>query len=191
MVVCILLFFIATLNHQRTRHTTTFHVSIDSSFTEDEKTLIVGAAHRWELATDRAVYFDISEMEERENFNPFLDYLESIKHENAGNRSTFIWKGRSEDPRLILLEMMLGFQVLGFCPGPFIVIVPDRMSDSKLQKITIHELGHLMGLKHTSTIMGSDHEFSSACITPIDMRQFCNVYGCESATKPECINGHL
>lgn len=197
LIFGLLLLFVSTLNHARIHQMRFFHLNIDSTFTEEQKEIIVKAAHRWERATNNSVVFEISTANTKTSFNPFFEFLESYSIQGtkgtSTESSTFIWNARSYDPQLMALEKVLGFEVLGFCPGNYMLIVSDRVADLKMEKVAIHELGHLIGLKHTSSVMGTDHESDSVCITEIDTQQYCRIYGCNrnSDVTPECLNGHL
>lgn len=166
-----------------------FHLRIDNSFTEDERLSIEESAHRWERVTKKAVRFDFSNYEIRKNFNPQLEFLDNPGITNSDiletERTIFVWNGK-EGTQLQQFESSLGFKVVGMAPGNYMMLVPSRLTTQELQQTATHEIGHIIGLQHSQSIMNA--ESPSDCITSTDTLQYCKLYQCSTLFDviPEC-----
>lgn len=189
--ISILMFVLLIIgfHHEKTQHKNhhTFHLMVDNTFTIEEYHIIEAAAKRWELASKGVVSFSMERVNKPIDFDPSTKlWLLSVKGFVPQTTDVFVWNAKNTDPELTELEQTIGFSILGFSPGPFLALTTDRMSPEEMSTVTMHELGHVIGLKHTRSIMTSDS--NSDCISEIDMYQFCNVYGCKlgTDTNPEC-----
>lgn len=156
-----------------------FTIQIDTSFTARESRAIISAATRWEMATKKHVRFSFERKSEPDNFDPLLDFLTSDYNKDiTANRTIFLWKGTSRSKKLEELETALTFKVVGFTPGNYMLLVPGRLeTDQDLERIALHEFGHLIGLAHTASIMSTD-DSQTSCIMKVDLLQYCERYHC-------------
>lgn len=158
-----------------------FNVEIDSSFSQKETSIIKLAGHRWELATKNIIHFTFSNKKMNYHFNPSLELIEfTINNSKIDeNNKIFLWNASSSDQRFMELENLIRIRIVGLMSGSYILLVPDRMDTLKdLERTTVHEFGHLIGLAHTRSIMNASDE-DTFCITNVDMAQFCNIYKCD------------
>lgn len=177
------LFFLFWPKNQTSKRT--FYLRIDTSFTENQYKSIENATTRWETATQNRIKFNLIHFKVNNKFNPILEFVENFHTQDTldTDRTVLIWNGNGT--KLDDLETSLKFKIKGFTPGSYIALVSSRMTDTELEVVTIHELGHLIGLQHTKTIMNPD--VTSSCITNTDMLQYCKVYQCDlKDTVPEC-----
>jgi hypothetical protein len=80
----------------------------------------------------------------------------------------------------------LGY-TLGQCDEKLIALVMDRIhaiSDPEaLRFVSVHEAGHLVGLAHIpvpqESIMYPSMDKGAKCVTKLDVKQFCSLYGCD------------
>lgn len=184
----ILMILLICFTPSREEHHRRIHLRVDTSFTQPQRIAIAEGASRWERSTKGAIQFDVTMYQKPDNFDPVLEFLDNpgISNQNIyeTDHTVFIWN--ADFGKLLVLETLLGFSVNGFTPGNYIALVPNRMTIPELTVAVVHELGHLLGLQHTKTIM--DVDATSNCITAADMLQFCQVYNCdlETDTHPEC-----
>lgn len=179
---------------QPTRHRN-ITIDLDSTFSSQEEMIIIKSAHRWESITNNRIHFIFDKKDIPENFSPISNFLSSDYNKNITNdKKVFLWKATSDSLLLKNLEIFLNMKLAGFTPGKYMMIVPDRLvSEKELTQVILHELGHLIGLHHTTSIMSTD-EYEGFCITKIDMVQFCDLYRCNEKEIPSesCEpNGHL
>lgn len=90
---------------------------------------------------------------------------------------------------------MIGGTALGFYDQsspvvPTIWIVQDRIEfEEEYLAIVMHELGHSLGLEHTTheeTLMYPMIDGSIMCITQYDLKGFCKIYGCDTEEMNFC-----
>lgn len=159
-----------------------FILELDENFTESEVKYIVSAAKRWEKATNNHIIFDF-------NMHCNFDYFEPLYHLNEYQKRVFrvpVWKASEDDFRLVMLESLVDGKLLGFAPRNYVLLVPERVDREKdLENIAVHELGHILGLFHTKSIMSAQGD--DGCISNVDIYLFCQKYECNpAALAAEC-----
>lgn len=156
-------------------------LNVDSNFTTEEYIGISNAALRWELASGQMVKFAVKSQKISENFDP----LGNLINERTFKKELFVWKTDSQDVRLNLIEWALNIQIVGYYADSFILLVPDRLQPEEFESVVMHELGHLLQLAHTPTIMTPTAQGPS-CISALDLQQFCEKHQCYREIRPEC-----
>lgn len=170
------------LQSTKLENSRTFTLLIDASFTEQEKNIIIRAGHRWEKVTNNFISFIFKEQKDRTKYQPILDFQDYSTDNNFINlnektRIINIWRTYPEDVQLQHIEKITGVSLMGFAPGKSILLVPARTdSIEEFESVAAHEIGHVIGLKHTKSLMNAID--SGNCITSIDVQQFCQIYNC-------------
>lgn len=153
----------------------TVYLTIDSDFLPIERQSIYAAARMWEKATQNAVHFNfiVKQVEP--------DFFDMEKMNGS------IWRASADDKTLKMFETVrIGIEILGYAPAEgYIILVPDRTNSAKhFQAVVAHELGHHIGLEHTTGVMNSLPRVP--CISAHDLEQFCSLYRCDSP-KSTCL----
>ena len=154
---------------------------IDKTFGEEYITQIKEATGRWSKATNHLAEFDV-EIISKENRN-------QIRH----NADALVVTSLTEDsPDIISVDEENNETTIAFCNirGPIATLayVESRISDEDFEKVTMHELGHALKLKHVvgpdgiGQIMYPHTDLMGNVITQEDLQQFCKIYHCD-ATK--------
>lgn len=166
-------------------------VQIDPEFTDHEKFLISEAALEWMHATNNIVKFIFV-------YDKNLDFKVKIDHKPV-IFNIFHLQPIEEDHIIVeYLDSVLPAPVIGFYDNIHIInslfttmfIVRVRISsDSEYKAVIMHEMGHSLGLAHSKiadTLMYPSVSGSSDCITMVDLKQFCEKYGCDAEQLNPC-----
>lgn len=179
-VFLILILFI----QEKNRPCHLIRLSLDKNFTKNEVSLILGAAWRWKLAANGLIDFDITLEEDMSDFSPWEEL--DIQRDRVR-----IWKTYNSDLRLREFEDQTGLEVLGFTGKSYIFLVFDRFeSEDDFQNIMIHEIGHLLAISHTKSIMIAGNQRTDGekqCISDVDLYLLCKKINCNiSDLNSEC-----
>lgn len=155
---------------------------LDRHFSDFYCQQITSAAYRWSEATNHLAEFTVIRL-------PIPD-MNMVYHDPDGIIITTV----SEDyPGVIALNVENNSHTIAFHTGrtrvPMLAYVDGQVMDNELEKVTLHELGHAMGLSHVpeepkyaNQLMYPKTSLMSDGITDADLKQFCEIYHCD-ATK--------
>ena len=182
-VACLLiLLFGLALKVYPTRHALTYvhkNLYLDQYINGFYASQIEQAAARWSRATNNLATFDVRKMPA----NPVevADDPDAIVVTIVPETNTAV----------ITLDKEIKATTLAYCnmrlPLPELAYVDTRVDDVILEKITLHELGHALGLQHPEpmedgidTLMYPHTDLMSSVITQEDLEQFCKIYLCNA-----------
>ena len=156
---------------------------IDRNFTEFERLAIIEAAEECEDVTNGIVQYEIVQ----------LPSCDPIAIENA----LFIVKISVDEPEVLITNNQ--DNILAHYTSrkglPTIAIIANRIEDSQLKGVIMHEIGHAIGLEHQPadedigtlmypytqiTIDELTIDISTDVITKTDLIQFCKLYNCDA-----------
>lgn len=148
-------------------------IYVDKDLPEEYKPLITRAGNDWERASNYKIRFDFI-------FNIKKPGLyKKVAHKYNQN---YIWYfNKWDNEQLDLFDAMDKYNWKGFYANKkkkYIVIF-DESSDK--YNVILHELGHLLGLKHSinkNSAMSTNINDSSGCISFIDAQNLCDIYDC-------------
>lgn len=143
-----------------------YQLSIDlSTMTPHQASIIVAAADEWSFQTNNYIFFETSQRDLPVDPNGVIVNVrgESKSQIEGGGYNVGVcwWHGESSD-----------------------IAVPNDVDDDLLRRITLHELGHSIGLKHPEEIGQNtfEGEIMSAVInkatndiTCADVQQLCEI----------------
>jgi hypothetical protein len=121
-----------------------FSVYVDKYFGEADKISIQQALDQWNYVLNGHAKFVI--VDDQFDMDPSI--LQMIVNKNA----FLILKITSANP--IVPNIGPGYWILGFVPvigNHWIYLVRDRMNNNDIKYITMHEVGHALGAKHTDS----------------------------------------
>lgn len=163
-------------------HTLPVHKTLylERGVSDEEMLHILQAAMEWHEVTDGQVTFDIKKL-------PSRDILPS--------EAIIIYNVSPDYPDIILLDAVKHHSTLGYFNNDrgleYIALVDERITDSDFNAVVMHELGHSLGLDHPDSedhpergigsLMYSTIDAGSNHITSLDLKQFCQLYHCDSS----------
>lgn len=180
----------------------TSEIYIDSKFSSIERQLIVEGLREWERATDHMIVFNIHNV----RWTSGVDYYTVPQPDSDGviecTRDIHIVRVLSYDKVVVDIseqikkeEHLKEFNLAGYanstCQVKNVLLVADRVqNEEEYVSLTIHEIGHMLGLKHirigktSAMVQGLQH--SAPCVTKLDIQQFCNGWGCDESKMSPC-----
>jgi hypothetical protein len=153
---------------------------LERAIYDSEMMYIIEAAIEWNIATDGQVIFDIEVLPQ---------------HNILMSDALIIYNVSIDNPDIILMDSNSHMITLGYFNErtmlPYIALVEERISDNRGVSVVLHELGHSLGLEHPNSkehpeiglgdLMYSNVDMGSDHITSGDLKQFCNLYHCDSS----------
>src|ERR1700722_3199194 len=159
-------------------------ISVAPKFSHLEIGLIQEAANDWQFYTDDLATFKLV------SGDPSDYPIETVPGQLG--QAVIIRPIDSYEPKAILLDVRTCGDTLGFYErGKFIStiwIIMNRIRDEdEFIAVVMHELGHSIGLDHTTHEGTLMYPYVSAdCVTQYDLQKFCNIYGCDSEQMNFC-----
>jgi len=152
-------------------------IYIDRAFTTKERTIIKTALSQWEKITNGLVrlrIIDSSAISLSEGYH----CREQHSYDEYCSR-IYLSKALSSDDKIQEIDAYEKTNIWGYAYMTYVpriaIIVTDRIpNEQQLQKIIIHEIGHLLGIPHGSQHHSLMHQYCSASkkqqITEEDLR---------------------
>lgn len=160
---------------------------VDSSFTDEELSMIIESVEAWEQATD-----NIASIKLTANFSidgatcsilPFHCIIRSLEADLETQEA---------------IKKINAPSLVGWADNVSVHIIVDRIDTSdKFINVVSHELGHHFGLGHstsTSDIMYQSPQLTRTPISEVDVKAFCCVNDCGTKRINTCndnLNGEL
>ena len=155
------------------------NVYIDYRFSEPEETSITNALKSWECSLNYKIRFKI-------HYDTHYEYFEA-----ADKKDLFIWKVDSKNEHIIEADKKLeqgddrtdrfvvGLFLIGTKHPSVILLRMDRIGTDDIWTISIHEIGHFLGLGHSddkNSVMYRFTDIGSNKITELDIKNVCSIY---------------
>jgi len=155
---------------------------IDREFEQSYIDTIQIAANRWTEATNHLAEFDIVLMPVSD-LNKLLDDKDAIIVTDFSQDNPYVvgLDGNNSSQFTVALYTIQP-------PIPTLAYVSGRITEQMFEKVTMHELGHSLGLEHVTgdqavgQIMCPNITCMSETISQGDLEQFCNIYKCDAST---------
>lgn len=147
------------------------NVYIDDTFNEQQKSDVIAGLNTWTQSTQGYISWA---------HQPWTEYWEDIqKNSIECRRHLIIVKFTSNDKTILELEAHTGHAIAGYafptddpCGVEAIYLVVDTVfNDHQFRVVVMHEIGHILGLKHNqnNSIMNTPHSWSLLGPTDLDL----------------------
>lgn len=160
------------------------HVSIDEEFSSEQIELVKKAFNTWEVASSNKIKFDLSWNKTKPG--RYLTLEDPVK--NAGIFFWYLPRDHSylTNDKIRAWKSYLGLMVYGEGENSGNIIIFNDVEPFKFYTVALHEVGHLIGMKHSSEPFWAVMHPQALvdCITLLDAKQLCELYDC--TPKPEC-----
>jgi len=172
---------------------TLFVLHVDTLFNSVDRAIVLDSFMEWERDTKGVVKFALDG--ESWNSGKLERGTEKCTHE------VYVASVKSTDKEVREVEDAKSskrggrFTVLGYtqstCNVRYIALVIDRLKNPVLlRNVTVHEVGHLIGLDHipvpNESVMFPSMDKAANCPTKLDMKQFCSMYSCKWQDMISC-----
>lgn len=152
-----------------------YNICIDHSFSEFENLLIKDQFKLWQQKINNKVAFKF-----KDNCNvdvkSFIANQSDIMVLNFDQPNDYIYElDKDQDPGMLTIGVYHNKTI------KFIGLITYRITNyDKFKKVTLHEIGHLLGLNHgkKNTIMYKHVSDQTGDLTDDDIKEFCNIYKC-------------
>ena len=157
-------------------------IYVDEEFSPIEEFAIHKSFVAWRKVSGESIRFDYS----FKHIKP--GKLESYFWSKQYDDSIFVWRADSKNISAAFDEKYASYAGFWDLHGN-IVIFADRIDheNNELYNVMVHEVGHMLGLKHIvyeKSVMQPKSDDISNCITKDDSYRLCLIYGCNP--NPEC-----
>lgn len=160
---------------------------VDSSFNSDQVAAIQGAMDEWNIATRGQAHITIAAVVKFESTDPNFDYGKNVIIKTDSNNA-FV---KEQNNKFYGKAEIVGLQ-MPTIDGKYneIYIVSDELENMTQYKLNvIHELGHAIRMNHVddaAAIMNTQFNKNVRCLTHRDVKQFCDLYGCNAEDMNYC-----
>lgn len=166
------------------RQNPSMQISIDKDFSLFQQLYIQKAFDAWSHASQNKLTFTL-------NWNARKPGRYSDYAKPQPESGIFFWslpKAETPEWQVDDWKTYWGVMVYGRGENSGNLIIFDEVSLEKFYAVALHEVGHLIGLKHIEKVWSNMHPSAVAdCLTSHDVEQLCKMYGC--VPNPECGEG--
>lgn len=140
------------------QHPQIYSVYLDARFDTYDRLAIRQALSQWNYVFNGYAAFVVVD----EHFDMEKDGAIAILQQSQGSSSFFIFDITSGNPMVTAEDQALdkehpGWRALAFVPhlgGHYVYLVRDRLEDSQITPVCLHELAHTFGAVHTADGIG-------------------------------------
>jgi len=145
-----------------------------SLFTPEQENIIKNSAIVWKNKSNKVVDIRVNT-----EWKAPVSFSRNA-YEFYGEKT--IWLKDISDPEITKLQLQTSVNADGITIGDFIVIIKDStMTNSKFSIITLHEIGHMIGLEHIKEQYPALMNLggNNGVITEYDLITLCYKYDCK------------
>ncbi len=162
-------------------------VFIDDKFSQTERLLVEDGVQEWERATNEELIY--------------IPQIDPVTHIVHCTKDIYVARVFSQD-KIVLdtqraikeydgSEVELAGYATPTCAKKYFFIVADEIdTDESFIDVTMHEMGHILGMQHTKqenmTVMYPSLDKSAQCLTHLDMVQFTEIWHADIALMRPC-----
>ena len=157
-------------------------ISVDDSFEEWQKLILAKSFSDWERASNYKISFQITWDEPKPG--PYWQYR--TPYEDSG---LFLWHLPKNDEYIPVdlverWDSYLGLMVYGPGENSGNVIIFADVPPHRFYSVALHEIGHLLGIKHIEGNPVVMHPNAlGVCLSDEDIQRLCELYGCEVVSQ--------
>lgn len=176
----------------KTNRVSHYVLHVDRAFKAEDRKIILASFVEWQSKTNGIVTFEVSE----KSWVHGKDDLIYNSSPTGCTNDVYVASVGENDEYIRQLDKKTGVgNTLAYtsstCDSKFVGLMLQRITGSAdLRSTALHEAGHLIGLDHIpvpdSSIMYPARTKTASCITQLDMKQFCEMYGCNWRDMTYC-----
>lgn len=152
-----------------------YNICIDKSFSDFENLIIKDQFKLWQYKINHRVTFNFKE-DCDVDIKAFIANQSDIMVLNFNKPNDYILElDKEQDPGMLTVGVYHSKTI------KFIGLMTYRINNyDKFKKVTLHEIGHLLGLTHNNknTVMFKHVTDQTEDLTDHDIKEFCKIYGC-------------